>query len=277
MVADNSAGAMSFLDRLESRYGRYAIPGLIRYVVALNALVYILVKLNPDFILELVLWPSKILQGEVWRLVTYIFIPQFGTFIVPEWFNAAMYMLFLWWVGNGVEHALGAFRMNLYYLTGMIGITIAAFFFGGGFSAALLNTSLLFAFAQFYPDEVIFIFYILPAKVKWLAWFAAALLLYHVLDGGISYVVSLVVALANYFLFFGPEIYRNARLRQGVAERRRKFEEAKAPDTATLHECAVCHRTEVSNPDLDFRVARDGQEYCREHLPKPAGGAVVTP
>jgi len=266
----------SFLDRLETRYGRYAIPGLIRYIVALNALVYILAKLNPDFVLMLDLSPFDIMHGQVWRLVTYIFIPQFGSLLLPDWFNAAMYMVFLWWVGNGLEQALGAFKLNLYYVTGMVGITVAAFFFGEGFGAAMLNTSLLFAFAQFYPDEVIFIMYILPAKVKWLAWIAGALLLYHALDGGAEYVASLVVALGNYVLFFGPELYRNARMRRQVADRRRKFEVAKEPDTETMHECAVCHRTEVTNPELDFRVARDGQEYCREHLPKPPGAAVVT-
>ena len=122
---------MSFLDRLEHRFGRFAIPGLIRYVVALNALVYILIKFNPPFIFALVLSPSRILQGEVWRLVTYIFIPQFGSFILPEWLGAAFYLIFLWWVGNGLEHALGSFKMNAYYFTGMLGITVAAFFFGG--------------------------------------------------------------------------------------------------------------------------------------------------
>jgi hypothetical protein len=265
---------MNFLDRLEFRYGKYAIPGLIRYVVALNALVYVLAKINPDFLDLLYLWPNGILHGQVWRLVTYIVIPQFGAGILPEWFNTAMYLIFLWWIGNGVEQALGPFKLNVYYLTGMIGVTIAAFFSDQGFSAAMLNISLLFAFAQFYPDEVIFIMYILPAKVKWIAWFTGALLLYHVMDGGIGYIASLAVTFANYLLFFGPEIYRNARTRQQVAERRRKFEAAKVPDVATMHECAVCHRTEVTNPELDFRVSRDGQEYCREHLPKPPEAAV---
>ena len=268
---------MSFLDRLEHRFGRYAIPGLIRYVVALNALVFVLAQINPRFIFLLALSPSEILQGQVWRLVTYIFIPQFGSFILPEWLGAAFYLIFLWWVGNGLEHALGAFRLNLYYFTGMLGITVASFleaylqgeYFGGGFSAALLNTSLLFAFAQYYPDEVIFIMYILPAKVKWLAWLSAGfLVLQFLVSGDWSYRVSLIVALGNYFIFFGPEIYRNARTRQQVAERRRKFDAAKAPESASLHDCVVCHRTEVTHPDLEFRVARDGQEYCIEHLPK---------
>jgi len=265
----------SFLDRLEHRYGRYAIPGLIRYVVALNALVYILIKYNPAYYRALDLWPQGIMHGEAWRLVTFIFIPQFGSGFVPEWFNAAMYMVFLWWVGNGVEQALGSFKLNLYYLIGIVGITVAAFIFGGGFGASLLNTSLLFAFAQFYPDETIFLMYVLPAKVKWIAWITAAVMLFHVVDGGVAYLASLAVCLANYLIFFGPDIYQAAVLRQEVVERRRKFEAARAPESATMHECAVCHRTEVTNPDLEFRVSRDGQEYCKEHLPKPPDAAVT--
>ena len=60
----------------------------------------------------------------------------------------------------------------------MIGTTIAAFFFGRNFSNTMLNASLFFAFASFYPDEVIYIFFILPVKVKWLAWISAAFLLF---------------------------------------------------------------------------------------------------
>jgi membrane associated rhomboid family serine protease len=260
---------MTFLDRLESRFGRFAIPGLIRYVVMLNAVVYILYKYSPQYVDMLNLDPEAVMHGQVWRLVTYIFIPQFGG-LLPEWFNAAMWMVFLWWVGSGVEQALGSFKLNVYYFTGMLGVTIAAFLVGNGYSAAVLNASLLFAFAQFYPDEVIFIMYILPAKVKWVAWFSAALLLVGVVTHGLDYLLTLCVALANYLLFFGPEIIRNARMRQEVSARRRKFEVAQAPDTSTLHECAHCHRTEASNPELEFRVSRDGKEYCTQHLPKPA-------
>ncbi len=261
---------MSLLDRLEYRFGRLAIPGLIRYVVLCNTMVYVLYKFNPAFVYMLDLDRGAILQGQVWRLVTYVFIPQFGGFPLPEWLSVAMYLIFLWWVGNSLEHAIGSFKLNIYYLTGMIGITAAAFFCGAYFSAALLNTSLLFACAHYYPDEIIFVFYILPAKIKWLAWIAAALLLLRLQSGGLAYAVSLAVALSNYLLFFGPELYRSARTRQQVAERRQKFEAAKAAAPGeTLHECVVCHRTEVTHPDLEFRVARDGQEYCLEHLPKP--------
>jgi len=265
---------MSFIDRLEYRFGRYAIPGLIRYVVLFSALVYILIKLNPDFGPRLILDRDAILHGEVWRLVTYIFVPRFGG-LFPDWLGAAFYLYYLLWIGNCLEEAMGAFRLNLYYFTGMVGITLGGLFFGGGFGVAILNTSLLFALAHAYPDEMIFFMGIIPVKVKWLAWLAAFGLIFGFLTIDLwSFRVSMILALANYFIFFGPEIIQGARTRQQVAERRRKFEAAKAPDTTTLHECVVCHRTEVSNPDMDFRVARDGHEYCKDHLPKPPAPSV---
>src|ERR1700676_4511382 len=155
---------MSWLDKLEKRFGFLAIPGLIRGVVLFNVLVLGLVWLNPSFSSAIDLNPSRILHGQVWRLVTYIFIPQ--TF---SWW-VVLFLWFLWFIGDGLERAWGAFRLTLYFLVGMIGTTIAAFFFGSNFSNQMLVSSLFFAFARFYPDVVIYILFILPAKIKWLAW-----------------------------------------------------------------------------------------------------------
>ena len=150
----------------------------------------------------------------------------------------------------------------------MIGTTIAAFFFGGNFSNRMLIASLFFAFARFYPDEIIYVLFILPVKIKWLAWiFAAFLLLGFVLNSN-SYRAALIAAFANYFIFFGPEIIRQATHRREVSTRRRRFEEHSRSTDDALHRCAVCGATELSDPSLDFRVARDGEEYCMAHLPK---------
>src|SRR5713101_8707822 len=159
---------MRWLDTLERRFGFLGIPGLIRIVVAFSALVFLLVRLNPDFISALDLHPDRLRHGEIWRLVTYIFIPQTFSFL---WIIFVLW--FLWFIGEGLERAWGAFRVTLYVLVGMIGTTITAFFFGSNFSNSMLISSLFFAFARFYPDVVIYLFFILPVKIKWLAWFSA--------------------------------------------------------------------------------------------------------
>ena len=265
---------MNVIDSLEAKFGRLAIPGLLRVVVAFNALVYLLYKLNPDFISLLTLNPARILHGEIWRLATYIFIPQFGG-IFPDYLSVALYLWFLWFIGDGLEQSMGAFRLNLFYLTGMIGTTVAAFFFGSGFSGGMLNASLFYAFARFYPDMEIYLFFVLPVKIKWLAWISAFFLLVATpllfVGNRLLYYISVVIMLANYLLFFGPQIWREAGHRATVASRRQKFAKANAPDSAALHCCVVCKRTDLTHPWLDFRVGPDGNDYCAEHLP---GGSI---
>ncbi len=256
---------MSLLDRFERRFGFLAIPGLIRIVVAFNALVFLLVHLNPDFQFVLNLNPARIMRGEVWRLVTYIFLPQTFSFL---W--VVFVLWFLWFIGEGLEQAWGAFRLTLYFLAGMIGTTVAAFFFGSNFSNSMLNVALFFAFARFYPNEVIYVFFILPLKVKWIAWAMAAFLLYGFVTAPNSYRVALLVALSNFLIFFGPGFVHEIRHRHDVAGRRKRFVASARSDVEPLHRCAVCGVTELTDPTLDFRVASDGEEYCMPHLPRAA-------
>jgi hypothetical protein len=260
---------MHWIDRAEAKFGNFAIPGLLRYVAGFNALCFVLIKLNPHFLDVLTLNPDLVLKGEVWRVFTYIFIPVIGG-LFPDWLGAALYILYFIWIGTGLEEAIGAFRTTLFYLLGMVGTTIAAFLTGGDPSAFLLNTSLLFAFARFYPDTTIYILFVLPVKVKWMAWITGAFVLLGFIGGPWVYRAAVIAALSNFLLFFGREIAHEAKHRKEVSGRRRRFEEAvHSPDEA-MHRCAVCGRTEHVAPDLEFRVARDGEEYCLEHLPKAA-------
>ena len=231
-------------------------------LVGFTALVWALVWLNPDFRFALNLDPVRILHGEVWRLFTYIFLPQTFSFWI------ILVLWFLWWIGEGLERAWGAFRLTLYFFVGMIGTTAAAFFFGSNFSNSMLIASLFFAFARFYPDETIYILFILPAKIKWIAWAMAAILVAKFFIGPMSYRMALVAAFANYLIFFGPEMIYEARHRKEVSTRRRRFESDTRSEAEPLHKCAVCGATELSDPNLDFRVARDGEEYCMAHLPQ---------
>jgi hypothetical protein len=259
---------MTWLDKLERRIGFLAIPGLLRYVGFLTALVFVLEKVNPGYLNLLDLNPISVMHGEVWRLVTYIFIPQMASMLpLPDWVNVAFYVLFLWWMGNGLESAWGAFKLTIFYLIGMIGTTIAAFFFGAAFSNFMLTTSLFFAFAQFYPDLVIYFAYILPLKVKWIAWISAAILLLQIIVGSMQFRAAAICAMGNYLIFFGPSIIHAARHRRDVTARRRRYEmQTREAEAEALHRCAICGATEVSDPNLEFRVARNGEEYCMPHL-----------
>ncbi len=259
---------MSLLDRLENKFGHWAIPGLLRYVAALNALCYVLLKFNPHFLNALVLDRTALLQGEVWRLVSYIFIPQVGGFF-PDWFTMAFYVLYLLWVGDGLEQAWGAFRLNIYYLLGMIGTTAAALISNGDPAGFMLNTTLLLAFARFYPDTTILLMFVLPVKVKWLAWFTGALLIWGLFVSSWANRFATFAALLNFFIFFGRELIHQARTHRETGQRRARFErDQRSATDESLHKCHICGRTEHSAPELEFRVAADGEEYCAEHLPQ---------
>src|SRR5437870_12892809 len=143
---------MNWLDKFERRFGFLAIRGLPRILVGFAALVFGLTWLLPGFTSMLMLDPVRIRHGEVWRLITYIFIPQATS---PLWVLFALW--FLWWVGEGLERAWGSLRLTLYFLVGMVGITVAAFFFGSNFFNSMLLSSFLLAFSYFVDEYILYI------------------------------------------------------------------------------------------------------------------------
>jgi len=260
---------MKWTERAEQNLSHLAIPHLIRAIGLLNALVFILYKLNPGFVQYLTLDPAAVWRGEVWRLVSFIFIPSLGGPVV-DWLFAALYILYLWWIGDGLEESLGSFRVNLYYLIGVVGTVIAALATGSpGFANGFLNSSLFFAFARFYPDNTIYFMFLIPVKIRWMAWITAAFIAFQFVFGSWEGRFAVIAAFANYFIFFGRETFQAAVLRREVDTRRKRFEAAQPGEDESLHRCEACGRTEHVAPELEFRVARDGNEYCVEHLPKP--------
>ncbi len=255
---------MRWLDRLEQKLGFLAFPGLIRIVVAFQALVFILEAVNPGFINFLIFNRDAVFAGQLWRVFTFVFIPPAMGWLGPLGVLIALY--FLWFLGEGLEEAWGAFKLNVFFLVGILGASITAMVVGAADSSPLL-ASILFAFATVYPDFQILLFFILPVKIKWIAWISLFFVGLGFIAASLAIKALILVSFANYFLFFGPMIWRNFRTRQEVAGRRAEYERRSIPESQTLHQCTVCKKTEASDPDLDFRVAADGEEYCEEHLP----------
>jgi len=258
---------------------RCAVSGLIRYVVLFNALVFILHFLSPGYLSVLELDPGLVLRGQVWRLVTWIFIPETMS---PFWIFFSL--LFLLYVGDGLETAMGAAKLTLFYVSGIILCTAVSFLigiFGGGASIGrantFLNLSLLLAFATVYPDFKVLVFFVLPVRMAWLAVFSACIMIFSTLGQPLVVAATLAASFLNYILFFHSELRAQIEiLRRGAVRfsgpSERPGSSFQAPGAAnqaveTLHRCDACGRTEITHPEIDFRVTSDGREFCREHLP----------
>lgn len=264
---------MKLTDRLGASLGRWAIPHLMRYIVALNALVYLLQLANPGYIALLDLDREAILSGQVWRLATWIFLPNTTSTL---WIF--FYLMFTWWVGETLEMIWGTARLNAYYLLGVMGCTAAALLFGISGGNFLLILSLLLAIATLAPDERVLLL-VFPVKLKWVAILSIAYpwgLLFVTGSWGIR--AMILVCLANYLLFFGGRLFSLAQGIRPSPRGRGNGGRMRPPAVLTptptpqerdaLHICHACGITEITHPEADFRVASDGLEYCRSHLPR---------
>jgi membrane associated rhomboid family serine protease len=249
-------------------------------VVLFNALVYILHLLAPNFLSVLTLDPNLVLQGQIWRVITWIFIPET---LSPFWIFFSL--LFLLYVGDGLESSIGSAKLTLFYLSGVIACTVVSFLFGlnsdlsgsGGLLAranTFLNLSLLLAYATVFPDFQVLVLFIIPMRIAWLAIISAVLMILSSLGQPVVVAATLGAAFLNYLLFFHRDLGSHLGfLKLGRGQRSSAllkpspFKQYTSEPVETLHRCETCGRTEMSHPDLDFRVTTSGAEYCREHLP----------
>jgi membrane associated rhomboid family serine protease len=255
---------VQILNTLERKFGRFAIKDLMVYIVGLNALVYVLSITYPQSTAmgKLALDPGLIMRGEIWRLVTYVFIPPSASIL---WIFFILYFYYI--VGIGLEREWGSFRFNVYYFTGMIATALAAIIVGQGTTALYLNLSLFLAFAHVYPDFEILLFFIIPVKVKYLAWLNWAFIGLTVVTASLAFKVAALVSVSNYFLFFGNDILSGVRRKSSVHQRRKRFNPL--PQGSTIHRCTVCKMTEKDDPQMEFRycsTCEGDYEYCMTHL-----------
>jgi hypothetical protein len=262
---------MPLADRLETRFGRFAIPNLIQAIAGLQMLTLVVsLFMPPDarqaYAEQLSFNLGAILQGQVWRLVTYIFVVKSLT---PIWGLVAAW--FLMWLGRGLEEAWGAFRVNLYVLGGLIPQAVAAMFFAGGDNSLWIHSTVLFAAACIYPNEEILLMFVLPVKLKWIAWLDAAFLALMVLQTNFFFLAAVVLAHVNFLIVFGPAFVKGQLHMAKVTQRRQRYESAQMPENTFFHKCHVCGKTDVEDPTLDFRVTEEGEEICSKCRVAKAG------
>ena len=252
------------LSKLERRFGRYAITNLMAYIVGAQGVVFLLSRTaDGDHILsELVFSPTLIAQGQIWRVASFILIPP--SFSI--WVFFILYFYYL--LGARLEEEWGSFRFNVYYFTGVALSIFGALFAGSGATATYLNLSIFLAFATIDPEFSILLFFVIPVKVRYLAWLAWLWVAFTVVFEPLPAKIMATVSLLNYFAFFGRDL--QARLRGGAARRaRRGFLRSAPPVGGPIHRCTICGATERDEPRLEFRYCSKcagHHEYCLTHL-----------
>ena len=260
---------MPSLHKLERRFGRISFPGFLRYYALMHALVYLLQWMRPDIGMLLEFDRSKIMAGEVWRVVTFLFASsgfQGMGILGAVFFYFMVRIAFM--MSDALEENWGEFSTSMFFYVGVIGLLIGNFLLDGPMmgSGFLLYGAAFFAFATLFPNIEFLLFFILPVKIKYLAWVQLAFLVLGVLASPLMLVFYLL-AYANYIFWAGIPLMKGRAKLAESAHRQKKFRQAQEPLGESFHKCSVCGRTDVTHPELEFRVGNDGKEYCEDHLP----------
>lgn len=317
---------MDFLNKLEKRFGRFAIPNLYLVIVVITVVGYVIRYVMPSVYYLLTLSPYMIaVQNQYWRLFTWIFtIPyEISSFLTVLFLPINLF--FYTWLGKSLEQYWGKFIYNLYIIGGAIIIDIfvllgALYYFkispnaanhianalvsGTGLSEGAdvtryMYMSIFLAFTVVGGDNVIYLYFVIPLKMKYLAYVDLALLAFNFFVGGFFTKIIILCSVANYFIYaIGYKSKYTPSL--GDIKRKRKFEKATQkgkgrrtveynddgtirfpdgskiikpgagnPEGITIHKCAVCGRTEKDSPNMEFRFCskcNGNYEYCSEHL-----------
>ena len=264
------------VDRFLWKHPNFGVRNLMLYLVIGNVLVYLLSMMDRTNTLAnyLVFSADRLLQGEVWRLVTFVFVPSAGSIL-----GLVIMLYFEFFIGRLLEQAWGKGKFTVYYLLGMAFIVvyslIARLITGRDFlaDATYLNLSMFFVFATLWPNNQVMLFFFIPIKVTWLAYAEAAFYLYIVISGR---TLLPLIGILNYFLFCGDELFTRIqplfrRLFGRGAEFRRASRQARRDAQALpyTYKCAVCGRTDAEHPELEFRYCSQCVGYhcfCEDHI-----------
>ena len=272
-----------WLDRFCARHPGFGIPNLMKYIVIGNVVVFLLDQFSNGLCSALLSFsPAAIAQGQVWRVVSFVFIPvSSGSTFFSRVILLAISLYFYWFIGNILEREWGSAKFTLFYAVGVV-LTILAGLAtrGAGVTMFYVNMSMFFSFASLYPDMQVLFFFI-PMKVKWLAWLDGALFAVECvryLIGGAAVLCLLpLVAVVNYLIFVWPELAgllgRTARRRRYTASKKtvnfQKAARQAQQQKGYIHKCAVCGKTDTDYPNEEFRYCSKCNGYycyCSEHI-----------
>jgi hypothetical protein len=275
-------------ERFCFQHRNWGIPNLMLYITLGSALVYIFTMVTENYLLYdwLSFDRSLILQGQVWRLLSYAILMNSSN----VFFTLIMLMCY-YSIGRAMENVWGTLRFNLFYLCGVLIMDVYCMIFNCYADVSYLNLSLFLGYATMYPDAQFLIMFIIPVKAWILGLVNLVIVLLGLLFDQFPYNLFSVLSIANYFLFFGKDVLRVIPMswRANFSRLFRKKPKKQAggakpipfptagsyqatvarPKADYTHRCVVCGRTDVSDPDLEFRYCSrcSGYHcYCEDHI-----------
>ena len=284
------------MKELRRRFNRFCfqhrdkgISNLMMYISLGCALVYLMTQVTQSSLLYslLVFDREAILHGQIWRLISYPLTFYHSTFLLM-----AVALVCYYSIGRAMENIWGTFRFNLFYFSGIVMMDIWCMIFGGRADVTYLNLSLFLSYATMFPDAQFLLFFIIPVKAWIFALIDLALMVYGLLVYPFPLNFFSVISLANYFLFFGKDVLNviprswrmNARRllrKNSYAPKQEKPKVIQFPNAGSYeattakpkapytHRCVICGRTDVSDPELEFRYCSrcSGYHcYCEDHI-----------
>ncbi|WP_074911270.1 rhomboid family intramembrane serine protease [Proteiniclasticum ruminis] len=255
---------MKLIDKLDRLVSKFAVRDLMKYVMLGSFLVF-LVDMTSNGLLSAFLYFNRnlILEGQVWRVLTFIFVPGSSSFFVIISF------LFYFYIGRVLEMAWGTTRFNTYYFLGVLMSVIAGFFIGIT-TTYYLNMTLFLAYAATFPDSQVNLYFVLPIKVKFLGLLYGAFIVVEFISATMAGRIAIGVSLLNFLLFFGPGFMKVQNRRSKTQKIRRNIEVAKyTTRVQSIHKCTTCGITEKDDPNMEFRYCskcEGNYEYCEKHI-----------
>lgn len=284
--------------KLENKLSKYAIPNLSLKLIICYMIGYIIYFSKSDWLNYLTLDPFWICKGQVWRLFSWILVPPLNNSML----GILITLFFYYCIGKSLESAWGDYFYNIYLFSGMLFTVLGSFLiFGllhafptlGGMSGILaidmkylslayistyyINMSIFLAYAVTFPDAMVLLFFIIPIKVKWLGIIDGIYLLFLFLTGNIFQKIVVVCSVLNFIVFFvlgrkrigKPRVSRMRSQTRSHVKVRPKNTDNVVPFGISKHKCAICGRTELDNPNLEFRFCskcNGNYEYCMDHI-----------